>query len=198
MSADEAKRRHAELAAQIRRHDHAYYVLAQPTIRDQEYDRLYHELLDLEKEFPELATPDSPSQRVGGEPLKAFKPVRHLVPMLSLDNTYSREEVRAFVNRVQKVLPTEQLDWMVEPKVDGVAISLRYENGRFTCGSTRGDGTTGDDITANLKTIRSIPQKLHGEKFPAMLEVRGEIYLTKKGFEKLNAERKAAGAETFA
>src|SRR5438093_5065709 len=203
MTFGEAKARHAQLVEEIRKHDHAYYVLAQPTISDQQYDRLYHELLDLEKQFPELITPDSPSQRVGGEPLKAFKPVQHLKPMLSLDNTYSQEELREFVNRVQRLLPREKLDWMVEPKVDGVAINLRYENGVFTCGATRGDGTTGDDITANLKPIRTIPQRLRsrtgkkaGDKqdtCPALLEVRGEVYLTKTGFAKLNAERKAAG-----
>src|ERR1051325_2244274 len=125
MTVDQAKARHAELADEIRRHDHAYYVLAQPEISDREYDRLYRELLDLEKKFSDPATPDSPSQRVGGEPLKAFKPVQHLVPMLSLDNTYSQEELREFVNRVQRILPNETLDWMVEPKVDGVAINLR-------------------------------------------------------------------------
>ena len=163
MNFSEAKARHAQLVEEIRRHDYAYYVLAQPTISDREYDRLYHELLDLEKQFPELVTPDSPTQRVSGQPLKEFKQVQHRLPMLSLDNTYSQEEVRDFVNRVQKLLPNEKLDWIVEPKVDGVAINLRYENGVFTCGSTRGDGTTGDDITANLKTIRSIPTRLrHG------------------------------------
>src|SRR5206468_6927271 len=139
-----------------------------------------------EKEFPELVTPDSPTQRVGGEPLKAFKAVQHLVPMLSLDNTYSQEELREFVNRVQRLLPQEKLDWMVEPKVDGVAMNLRYEAGVFACGATRGDGTAGDDITANLKTIRSIPGKLRikpgrdkRDDAPALLEVRGEVYLTK-------------------
>jgi DNA ligase (NAD+) len=126
--------------------------------------------------------------------------VKHLVPMLSLDNTYSQEELRDFASRVQRILPNETLDWMVEPKVDGVAISLRYEKGSFVVGATRGDGATGDDITVNLRTIRSIPQRLHGkpEKWPTMLEVRGEVFLTKTGFEKLNAERKAAGEETFA
>ena len=197
---DSAKKRHAELADELRRNDYAYYVLAQPEISDREYDRLYHELLDLEKEFPELVTPDSPSQRVGGTPLKEFKPVKHLVPMLSLDNTYSQEELRDFVARVQRILPNETLDWMVEPKVDGVAISLRYDKGSFTVGATRGDGSTGDDITPNLRTIRSIPQRLHGkqEGVPTLLEVRGEVFLTKSGFEKLNVERKASGEETFA
>jgi DNA ligase (NAD+) len=197
---DAARLRHAELSAEIRRHDHAYYVLAQPTIGDLQYDRLYHELLEIEKEYPGLVTPESPSQRVGGEPIKEFKSVRHLVPMLSLDNTYSQEEVREFVNRLQRLLPGENLDWVVEPKVDGLAINLRYEQGVFTVGSTRGDGTTGDDITANLRTIRSIPMRLRGvpADWPELLEARGEVYLTKTGFAKLNAERKSAGEETFA
>ncbi|HHY84267.1 MAG TPA: NAD-dependent DNA ligase LigA [Verrucomicrobia bacterium] len=197
MRIEEARTRHAELVDEIRRHDHAYYVLAQPTISDQQYDRLYRELVDLEKQFPELVTPDSPTQRVGGEPLKEFKSVQHLTPMLSLDNTYSQEEVRSFVSRLQRLLPNETLEWVVEPKVDGVAINLRYEDGMFVCGATRGDGSTGDDITANLKTIRSIPRKLKG-RYPKLIEVRGEVYLTKAGFQKLNAERKAAGEEPFA
>src|SRR5271169_4694377 len=137
MTHSQAKTRHAKLAEEIRGHDHAYYVEAKPSISDQEYDRLYHELLDLEKEFPDLVTPDSPSQRVSGQPLTEFKPVQHLVPMLSLDNTYSQEEVGEFVARVQKFLPGETLEWMLEPKVDGVAINLRYEQGRFTTGATR-------------------------------------------------------------
>jgi DNA ligase (NAD+) len=204
----EAKKRHSELVKEIHGHDHAYYVEAMPKISDREYDRLYHELLDLEKSFPDLAGPDSPSHRVGGEPLKAFQPVRHLLPMLSLDNTYSQDEVRDFVKRVQKLLPDEPLDWSVEPKVDGVAMSLRYEDGTFAIGATRGDGTTGDDITTNLKTIRSVPlriqfnrQKKQKDLFEggaSTLEVRGEVYLTKRGFEKLNNERKAAGEEIFA
>ncbi len=213
MTLSEAQTRHSELVQEIRRHDHAYYVLAQPSISDQEYDHLYHELIDLETKFPELITPESPTQRVGGQPLKEFKPVRHLKPMTSLDNTYSQEDLREFVNRVQRILPSEKLDWVVEPKIDGVAINLRYESGRFACGATRGDGTTGDDITANLKTIRSIPARLHAggietathkkakdhsEGVPAILEVRGEVYLTKTGFERLNTERKAAGEEPFA
>jgi len=217
----EAKKRHAQLVEEIRRHDRAYYVDAKPVISDLEYDRLYHELLGLEKEFPELATPDSPSHRVGGAPLSEFQSVRHAVPMMSLDNTYSQEEVRDFVKRVQKLLPDEKLEWVVEPKVDGVAVSLRYEHGRFTMGATRGDGTTGDDITANLKTIRSVPLKiafvaalvkarktddlfgsqnraLTSAATPEVLEVRGEVFMTKTGFDKLNAERKSAGEEMFA
>jgi DNA ligase (NAD+) len=222
MTRDPAKKRHAHLADEIRRHDHAYYVEAAPKISDPDYDRLYHELLDLEKEFPELAAPDSPSQRVGGAPLSEFKSVRHSVPMLSLDNTYSEEEIRDFVKRLEKLLPGEKLDWIVEPKVDGVAISLRYENGVLVTGATRGNGTEGDDVTANLKTIRSVPLSLKishratepqrkqkdfseensvslslGGKIPSPLEVRGEVFMPVAGFEKLNAERKAAGEELY-
>jgi len=198
MTQTQAKARHAELVEEIRRHDHAYYVEARPVIGDQEYDRLYRQLLDLEKEFPELATPDSPTQRVGGQPLSAFAPSQHLIPMMSLDNTYSQEEVGEFVARVQRLLPNESLEWLVEPKADGLAVNLRYEEGALIVGATRGDGMTGDDITANLKTIRSIPTRLKGRDLPRLIEIRGEVYLTKTGFAKLNAERAAAGEEQFA
>ena len=200
MTLSEAKTKHAGLAAEIRRHDQLYHVQARPVISDQEYDRLYRELVDLEKEFPALVAPDSPTQRVGGEPVKAFQQSRHLLPMLSLDNTYSQEEVRSFVKRAQKLLPNETLTWTVEPKVDGLAVNLRYENGALVSGATRGDGATGDDITSNLKTIRSIPLKLlaKGDAPPRLLEVRGEVYMTQTGFKKLNAERVAAGEEAFA
>jgi len=199
MTLSEARVSHDNLCEEIRRHDHAYYVEARPAISDQDYDRLYHRLLDIEKQFPELVTPDSPTQRVGGQPLKAFKPTRHEQPMLSLDNTYSQQEVREFVSRVQRLLKGETLEWVVEPKIDGLAINLRYEEGVFVRGATRGDGTTGDDITQNLRTIRSIPRKLRfAAAPPRLIEVRGEVYLTKAGFERLNAERKSAGEETFA
>ncbi|MCD6049961.1 MAG: ligase, partial [Verrucomicrobia bacterium] len=199
MTLDEARKRHTKLAEEIRQHDHAYYVQAKPTISDRDYDLLYRELLDLEKAHHELATPDSPSQRVGGHVASSFAQVKHAQSMLSLDNTYSQEEVRDFVNRVQKLLPNEQLEWIVEPKVDGIAISLRYENGVFTTGATRGDGTTGDDITNNLKTIRSIPLKLAGKGTPPpVFEARGEVYMTRDGFAKLNAEKAAAGEELYA
>jgi DNA ligase (NAD+) len=198
MTQAQARARHAELAEEIRGHDDAYYVRAQPTISDQEYDRLYRELLDLEKAHPDLVTPESPSQRVGGAPVTEFKPSRHLAPMRSLDNTYSQEEVREFVARLNRLLPGEKLEWIVEPKVDGIAMNLRYEEGKFVLGATRGDGTTGDDISANLRTIRSIPLRLKGKNIPPVLEVRGEVYLTKAGFKKLNAERSAQGEETFA
>ena len=196
MTPAETSARHAALAGEIRRHDHAYYVEARPAISDSEYDRLYRELLDLERDFPALATADSPSQRVGGKPLSAFQSSVHRARMMSLDNTYSQAEVREFVARVQKLLPDETLEWVVEPKVDGLAINLRYEHGLLTVGATRGDGTTGDDITANLKTIRSLPLRLPAA--PALMEVRGEVFLAKESFARLNAERVAAGEEPFA
>ena len=198
MTVTQAKTRQAELAAEIRRHDHLYYVQARPSISDQDYDRLYRELADLEKEFPELATPESPTQRIGDQPVKGFTQVAHLQPMLSLDNTYSQNEVHSFLTRVQKLLPNQTLSWTVEPKIDGLAVSLRYENGLLSIGATRGDGTMGDNITANLKTIRSLPIRLHHRFLPRMLEVRGEVYMSRSGFQKLNEERAAAGEEVFA
>ena len=159
MSSAEANKRHAALAEELRRHDHAYYVLAEPTISDPDYDRLYRELLDLEVAHPELATADSPSQRVGGKPVSEFPEHRHAVPMMSLDNTYSFEELAEFQARVEKLLPEAELDWTIEPKIDGLAVSLRYENGSLAVGATRGDGLSGDDITGNFKTIRSMPPR---------------------------------------
>ena len=198
---DTSQQRHAVLAKEILRHDQAYYVEAQPAISDQEYDRLYRELLALEAVYPELRTPDSPSQRVGGEPIDGFETIQHTVPMMSLDNTYSQEEVREFVDRVQKLLPGELLEWFVEPKADGIAIGLRFEYGLFTSGVTRGDGIAGDDVTANLRTIRSIPLRLNelGQaETPEVLEVRGEVIMTRSGFEKLNHKRVDAGEPLFA
>jgi len=198
MSKEAAKKRHAELAEELRKHDQAYYVDAKPIVSDHEYDRMYHELLDLEREHPDLVTPDSPSQRVGGKPLEGFESVRHAIPMMSLDNTYSADEVRKFVERVQKLLPEEKLEWTVEPKVDGVAISIRYEDGVLVQAVTRGDGTTGDDVSANIKTIRGLPLRLNTKTPPEILEVRGEVYMSKSGFKKLNATREAEGEERFA
>jgi len=192
------KAHHTELVEEIRRHDHAYYVQAHPTVSDLHYDRVYRELLDLESAHPELVTPDSPSQRVGGEPLAAFRSVRHAVPMMSLDNTYSADEVRAFVVRVKKLVPDDSLEWTVEPKIDGVAISLRYEDGNFVQGATRGDGTVGDEITANLRTIRGLPLRLRGALEDSVIELRGEVYFPTKAFEAFNREREAAGEERFA
>jgi len=197
MSPEEARQRHAELAEELRGHDRAYYVHDRPTISDREYDGLYRELLDLEAAQPELVTAESPSQRVGGAPLDEFASVQHAIPMMSLDNTYSQDETREFVKRVEKLLPEEKLEWTVEPKIDGIAVSLRYENGTLVTGATRGDGTAGDDITANLKTIRSVPLKLPAGA-PAVFEVRGEAYMTNSGFRKLNQERAEAGEPLYA
>ncbi len=193
----EAKKRHAVLADEIRRHDHAYYVLAEPSISDPDYDRLYRELLDLEEAHPELCAADSPSQRVGGKPVSEFPEHRHAQPMMSLDNTYSFDELAEFLKRVEKRLPEAELDWTIEPKIDGLAVSLRYENGTLVVGATRGDGASGDDITGNLKTIRSLPLRLPA-KVPAVLEVRGEVFMRRAGFAKLNEKRKAEGEEPFA
>ena len=200
MSSDEANKRHAALAEELRRHDHAYYVLAEPKISDPDYDRLYRELLDLEVAHPELATADSPSQRVGGKPVSEFPEHRHALPMMSLDNTYSFEELAEFLARVEKLLPEAKLDWTIEPKIDGLAVSLRYENGSLAVGATRGDGVSGDDITGNLKTIRSIPLRLGGgaSSIPKILEVRGEVFMSKAGFAKLNEKRRGEGEEPFA
>jgi DNA ligase (NAD+) len=197
MNRDEAKRRIAELRDQIRRHDHLYYVEARSEIPDSEYDKLYAELKKLEEQHPDLVAPDSPTQRASGQPLKEFKSVRHAVPMMSLDNTYSIEELRGFDTRVRKLLPDEKIEYVLEPKIDGVSITVRYEHGKLAVGATRGDGTTGDDITANLKTIRAIPLQLHAKSPPRLLEVRGEAYIPVEDFKKLNARREKAGEPLF-
>jgi DNA ligase (NAD+) len=186
-----------QLKNEIRKHDRLYYEEAAPIISDREYDRLYKELVDLETQFPDLVTPDSPSQRVGGKPLKAFEQVPHLIPMLSLDNTYSEEEVKNFYARIQRLLPSEKIPVVIEPKVDGVAVSLIYENGKLRQAATRGDGNVGDNITENIRTIRSVPERLR-DGAPKLLEVRGEVYMDRKGFENLNDERKKAGQPLFA
>lgn len=185
------------LRREIERHNQLYYQQAEPEVTDQEFDTLLRTLRDLEEAHPEVVTPDSPTRRVGGAPIEAFVAVRHLVPMQSLDNTYSEGEVADFVRRLQKLLPGEALPLTVEPKVDGVAISLLYENGQLVRAATRGDGTVGDDVTENIKTIRSIPLQLKGN-FPARLEVRGEVFLPKKRFAKINEERDEAGLPPFA
>jgi DNA ligase (NAD+) len=199
MAKDEtqAAKRMAQLRDEIRKHDRLYYEEAAPMISDREYDRLYKELVDLETQFPDLVTPDSPTQRVGGQPLKAFEQVSHLIPMLSLDNTYSEEEVKNFHDRIQRLLPNEKIPVVIEPKVDGVGVSLIYENGRLRQAATRGDGNVGDNITQNIRTIRSVPEQLRGAA-PKLLEVRGEVYMDKHGFEKLNDERRKAGLPLFA
>jgi DNA ligase (NAD+) len=151
----QAAKRVARLRREIEEHNRRYYEETAPTISDREYDRLYAELVDLETRFPQLVTPDSPTQRVGGKPLQAFAQIEHRVPMLSLDNTYSEEEVANFYARVTRLLPNEKIPVVIEPKVDGVAVSLLYENGKLKYAATRGDGLVGDDITQNIRTIRS-------------------------------------------
>jgi DNA ligase (NAD+) len=199
MPKDEAQpaKRLSQLRGEIKEHDRRYYEEAAPAISDREYDRLYKELVDLEGKFPELVTPDSPTQRVGGKPLQAFAQIQHRVPMLSLDNTYSEDEVANFYKRITRLLPDEKIPVVIEPKVDGVAVSVMYENGRLKYAATRGDGLVGDDITQNIKTIRSVPQQLRGAA-PRVFEVRGEAYLDKDGFKKLNKERETAGLPLFA
>jgi len=197
MKKREAEKRIAELREIIERHNHLYYVIARPEITDREYDRLYNELAALEQTFPGLDSPDSPTKRVGGEPLKSFAQVRHAVRMMSLDNTYSREELLDFDGRLKRLLGGVPVGYFVEPKIDGVAVALYYEEGSLTLGATRGDGAVGDDITANLRTIRSIPLCLRGRP-PAMVEVRGEVFISKRAFKDFNEKRLAEGGEPFA
>ncbi|HYQ89186.1 MAG TPA: NAD-dependent DNA ligase LigA [Candidatus Binatia bacterium] len=188
-----AARKIESLRRQIERHDHLYHVVGEPEITDREYDRLLRELEELEAAHPEHRDADSPTQRVSHGLLPGFQSVRHSVPMLSLDNTYSLEELEEFDARVRRLLEKDEVEYAIEPKVDGVAVALRYREGRFVLGLTRGDGAEGDDITANLRTLRSIPLRLHGSKPPSELEVRGEVYMETRGFAKLNERRVAAG-----
>ncbi len=193
---EEVKHHVAELRRQIQYHDKLYYNEATPEISDREYDRLYRELVELEKKYPALLIATSPTQRLK-ERLEGFQSASHLVPMQSLDNTYSEEEVFDFIKRLQKLLPNQEVVLTLEPKVDGVAIALLYEHGRLVRGLTRGDGTMGDDVTRNIKTISGIPHQLHGA-VPKLLEVRGEVYLSKKIFAQLNEERDETGLPAFA
>lgn len=197
MPASNVSSRVRELRRQIAHHDRLYYEEAAPEITDREYDALLRELRDLEDAHPDLRTKDSPTQRVAGKPLAGFEQVRHRAPMQSLENTYSLEEADEFMARVERLLPGIKLRWTIEPKVDGVALSLTYREGLLELAATRGDGTTGDDVTQNIRTIRAIPLRLTGE-VPALLEVRGEIYLPKKKFAALNEQREKAGEALFA
>jgi len=220
VKAAEAAKRHAEIADEIRRHDHAYYVLAQPRVSDREYDLLFRELQDLEKEFPGLVTPGSPTQRVGGAPAEGFQRVKHLVPMLSLEKTdesshpdkdeepdwFKRScaqdrntlpRLRKFDADIRESLNRDRVAYVMEPKVDGVSISVHYLHGKLALGVTRGDGQFGDDITANLRTVRAIPLELALENPPALLEVRGEAFITLSDFDTLNKQLAAAGGKPF-
>ena len=191
-----------KLRQEINHHNYRYYVLDSPQISDAQYDRMLKKLKELEGKFPELVTPDSPTQRVGARPLEAFREVRHSIPMLSLSNAFKEEEIRDFDTRVRKFLETEKRpQYMAEPKLDGVAVEVVYENGTLSVGSTRGDGVTGEDVTQNLKTVRSIPLKLLQAKkqtVPALLEVRGEVMMRTEEFKKLNKEREKNGEPLFA
>lgn len=200
MNIKEAKKKIEDLKETISRHDRLYYVDNNPEISDGEYDRLYRTLKDLEKEYPELITPDSPTQRVGGEPAKGFATVKHAVPMLSMDNTYSADEIRDFDKRIKKNLKGRPPEYVVELKFDGVSISILYEKGRWVRGATRGDGENGEDVSANLKTIKSIPMEFSTrvKKIPAAMEVRGEVYMTKNAFDRINRGKEGRGEELFA
>jgi DNA ligase (NAD+) len=216
----EAKKRHAQLVAEIRRHDHAYYVAGRQLITDREYDQLFKELQELEKDFHGLVTSESPTQRVGGAPSESFARVKHLLPMLSLDKVEASDhptkdeepdrdkrnraqdentlaELRAFDANIRKQLGRDRVEYIIEPKVDGVSISVHYHHGKLALGVTRGDGTEGDDITVNLKTVRAIPLELKMKNPPALLEVRGEAYMAMKEFEAINARLAAAGEKLF-
>jgi DNA ligase (NAD+) len=188
-----------ELREAIHRHNYLYYVQNRPEISDAEYDRLWKELVALEQAHPELVTPDSPTQGPGGRRAEAFAPVEHLVAMLSLDNATSPDDLREFEARIRRALPQATFDFVCEPKVDGLGVALLYERGRFTRGATRGDGRVGEDITQNLRTIKTIPQTLHGPlKDAKRLEVRGEVYMPREAFARLNAALEEAGETTFA
>ena len=184
----------------LAQHNHAYYVMDQPTILDSEYDQLFHQLKALEEQYPECIQSDSPINKVGGKPLAKFTSVTHVVPMLSLGNVFNKEELFAFARRAEERLPNQTIQYDVELKFDGLAISLWYEQGVLVRGVTRGDGETGEDITQNVKTIRNLPKVLSTDQgeVPTLLEVRGEVLMPKAGFEKLNAENEAKGEKTFA
>ena len=184
----------------LAQHNHAYYVMDQPTISDSEYDQLFHQLKDLEQSYPDCIQADTPTNTVGGKPLAKFDSVMHTVPMLSLGNVFNQEELFDFARKVEERLPNQSIQYDVELKFDGLAISLWYENGILIRGVTRGDGETGEDITQNVKTIRNLPKVLHPIEgnLPTLLEVRGEVLMPKAGFEKLNTENEAKGEKTFA
>jgi DNA ligase (NAD+) len=195
----EVKKQIEQLRSEIRRHDYLYYVLNQPQISDQQYDKLFAELKALEKKHPQFITLDSPTQRVSEQPIEGFEQVTHSIPMLSIDNTYNAEELRAFDERVAKGLGSRDYDYVVELKIDGVASSLRYERGLLATGATRGDGEVGDDVTANVRTIKAIPLVLLDRgRIPDVLEVRGEVYMPTKTFVELNKQQERAGEKLFA
>ncbi|KAF0220386.1 MAG: DNA ligase [Geobacteraceae bacterium] len=201
MDKQAAEQRIKNLREEINRHNHLYYVLDRPEITDAEYDLLFLELARLEKEFPDLVTPDSPTQRIGAAPLEKFAQVTHRIPMLSLENAFTDGDMRDFDERVKRFLgiaAAQEIEYVCEPKMDGVAVELVYEGGKLAVGSTRGDGFVGEDVTQNLKTVRAIPLRLTTDNPPRLLEVRGEVYLPLAPFQRLNSEREEAGEPPFA
>ncbi len=197
MTFEEAKARIASLSAELKQHNYNYYVLAQPSISDQDFDQKLTELSKLEKEFPELLDPNSPTQKVGGEITKAFQTVKHQWPMLSLGNTYNEQDLLDFDQRIQKAIGSN-FEYVVELKFDGLSISLNYQNGKLQRAVTRGDGTKGDDVTNNIKTIHAIPHHLKPSNYPEEFEIRGEVFMHRKAFERLNQERLDNGEVTYA
>ncbi|HWY98509.1 MAG TPA: NAD-dependent DNA ligase LigA, partial [Bacteroidia bacterium] len=197
MDKKEAEKEIEKLSKEIEGHNYKYYALSRPSISDFEFDKLLEKLISIEKQFPELVKPDSPSQRVGGSITKEFKQVKHKYPMISLANTYSEDELVDFDTRVRKGVG-DDVEYVCELKYDGVAISLIYKNGKLVQAITRGDGVQGDDITTNAKTIRSIPLNLEGKRYPEEFEVRGEIFIPLRNFERINKEREDIGEEPFA
>ncbi|HGJ66058.1 TPA: NAD-dependent DNA ligase LigA, partial [bacterium] len=199
MDKSTAEKRILELRNLIRYHDYLYYVKNAPEITDSEYDKLFSELKHLENQYPELITPDSPTQRVSGEPQKEFKTRQHSIPMISLDNAFEESDVIDFINRIKRFLKKDvDLEFVVEPKIDGVAIELIYEKGILVAGVTRGDGVTGEDVTANVKTIKTVPLMLMTSNPPDLLEVRGEVFLTKQSFKLINEQQEEQGKPPFA
>ena len=200
-SHDKIEKEILELRREIEKHNYQYHVIDDPLVSDADYDRLFRRLVELERQYPEFASPDSPTQKVGAPPLEKFGTVQHTLPMLSLNNASDREEMAEFEERIRRFLKsTGPIEYAAEPKIDGVAVELVYEEGRFVVGSTRGDGIHGEDITVNLRTIRSIPLTLRSEKRrpPERLEVRGEVFLSRKAFQQMNREREEAGQPVFA
>src|SRR6201993_2522963 len=202
-AAKDVEKKIETLREKIRHHEYLYYVLDNPEISDQDFDRLMQQLKDLETENPSLITPDSPTQRVGGKTREGFVKVRHSSPMLSLDNTYSEEELRGWERRVHELSGRKDVGYVCELKLDGMSLALIYEDGKLARGVTRGDGTTGEDVTLNVRTVRSIPLSIDRDKLkkagiPPDFEVRGELLMPTAAFKKLNEERERAGLATFA
>ena len=192
------KKRLDELKAEIDKHNYNYYVLDKPVISDAQYDALYRELVNIESEFPHFVTPDSPTQRVGAKPMDNLGIITHRIPLFSLDNSMNLEELEGFTDKIYRWVDKKDIEFVAELKIDGLAVALTYENGIFTQGATRGDGITGEDITQNLKTIKTIPLKLFNTNPPKLVEVRGEVYMPVQSFNSLNTERESIEESLFA